>query len=93
MITAISRENYPFIVSVIVLKPGLKHIKLKLFIRDLLPVNQVLLQGSIFGLAIFLLFLKDFPLHWKTGGFTRRMVYASNPYTVMNVFAKESKVL
>lgn len=63
MITAISRGKYPFIVSVIVLPPGLKYIKLKLFNRDPLLVNQVVGQGSIFGLVLFLLFLNDFQLH------------------------------
>ena len=52
MITAISRGRYPFIVAVIVLPPGLKHIKLKLFIRDLLPVNQVVGQPRPQGFSL-----------------------------------------
>ena len=77
------------------LRPFARNLNLKLFIRDLLPVNQVVGQGSVFGLALFLLFLNDFPLHWKK----RRLNSQDHgyifrtPYTVMNVFAKESKVL
>ena len=47
------------------LRPFARNLNLKLFIRDLLPVNQVVGQGSVFGLALFLLFLNDFPLHRK----------------------------